>query len=740
LRVGSSISLKIKLICVTLLAACSLVRCESEDVWGLSVDELRDRLWEEDTSWVAALERQDLRAAEILRLGREAPYYFSYIFAEMQTPEAGLADQMRALAAAKSRGVWQEAARLDMLAGHLEREEYAELEKQARRLLRARLPGLFRLQSERLLIEALYRLSKDRELLQRLAARPPESLDVELKLFEAVAACRLGLPEWSGHFRRLFFRETSSPVHTRALSFLKLEQRQARFTKPAWDYFTAKTMLYSGRTGEAVELLKNALPVLSGTEVDRVRIIGELAAAFFALEDLEGGAEYLADLAQRLAPAEAELAALEMAGRLLRKAGDAERAARLLSRVSAESRDPVQRDRAAWFALDIAFKNGRWQAALTDLAPGWTDPDYFADLLHRQAGDSLAAGSWQDLQFLYELSRRYGPAEVRVRLAYLLGRGAQLGLMRLPGSDAASLLYEAAEAGGYYALLACAADVPAGISACEDTSPGGTAPGDAGLPVWDAYPAPGMTGQEALLGGFFHYGLPLLGYEKILADPSGVSEALLFNAARWLRQQGHVLESIRLAGLLAGRGSFREPDLLYPRAFAAEIEARAQEAEIEEALLYALVREESHFDPRIVSSAGAVGLTQIMPETASDLVRWLRLADSETGEAMKARLMDPVFNLQLGAYHLTRLLSRVESSPALALMAYNAGLARLRSWQRRFAGLPADLMVEALPFPETRGYVRKILVSAVSYASWYAGSPPAETVTYIFPDLKGKRP
>jgi hypothetical protein len=641
--------------------------------------------------------------------------------------------------------VWREAARLEMLAATLARGEYAEAERAARRLLRARGSGLFSPQAERMLMEALYWQAEDRELLRRLAALPPESRDAELNLFAAVAACRLELPDWPEHFRRLFFQEAAGPVHIRAFSFLELEQRPARFTAPVWEYFTAKTLLYGGRTEEAVGLLEKALPALGAARFAPERLIGELGAAYFAAGDLRGGAEYFLDLAAGTAeelPAGAELAAVEMAGRLLRKAGDDSRAARLLDRVSAESRDPQQRDRAAWFVLDMAFKNGGWRPELAARAPGWVDAGYFSDLLHRQAGDSLAAGAWEDLRLLYELSSRHGPAGVRVRLAYLLGRGVQLGLARLPGLQAESLLAAAAEEGGYYALLACAAGGAAVRDAApcgERLPPAGDAGGD-GPPVWQSFPDAEMSPQDMLVSGFFHYGLPLLGYERILADPDRASEGLLFNAALWLRQQGHVLESIRLAALLAGRGAPRRSELLYPRAFADELEARARTAGLDAALVYALVREESHFDPGIVSAAGAVGLTQLMPETAADLVRWLRLADSVSGEEMKLRLTDPAFNLQLGVYHLTRLLARVEESPALALMAYNAGLARLRSWQRQLAGLPADLMTEALPFPETRGYVQKIVVSAVAYASLYAGSPPAETVYAIFTDLKGKQP
>jgi soluble lytic murein transglycosylase-like protein len=66
-------------------------------------------------------------------------------------------------------------------------------------------------------------------------------------------------------------------------------------------------------------------------------------------------------------------------------------------------------------------------------------------------------------------------------------------------------------------------------------------------------------------------------------------------------------------------------------------------------------------------------------------------------------------------------------------MAYNAGLSRVRSWERELAGLPAELLVEAAPFSETRRYVRKILVSAVHYGSLYFGLSNLQAVRLFYP-------
>jgi soluble lytic murein transglycosylase len=69
-------------------------------------------------------------------------------------------------------------------------------------------------------------------------------------------------------------------------------------------------------------------------------------------------------------------------------------------------------------------------------------------------------------------------------------------------------------------------------------------------------------------------------------------------------------------------------------------------------------------------------------------------------------------------------------------MAYNAGLSRLRGWERSFAGLPIDLLAEAVPYPETRNYVRKILVSAVYYGALYYELSLDRTVFLFFPGIE----
>ena len=119
--------------------------------------------------------------------------------------------------------------------------------------------------------------------------------------------------------------------------------------------------------------------------------------------------------------------------------------------------------------------------------------------------------------------------------------------------------------------------------------------------------------------------------------------------------------------------------------FAAPISAAAKRHELDPALLSAVVRQESSFQPRAISSAGALGLMQLMPQTA----RALGVRDP----------FDPAQNIDGGAKYLRGLIDRYHGRLDLALAAYNAGPGAVD----RFGAVP--------PYPETQAYVKNILAT-----------------------------
>ena len=143
-------------------------------------------------------------------------------------------------------------------------------------------------------------------------------------------------------------------------------------------------------------------------------------------------------------------------------------------------------------------------------------------------------------------------------------------------------------------------------------------------------------------------------------------------------------------------------DLLFPRHPLLTDRKRA-------ALLHAIGRQESGFDPQARSRVGARGLLQLMPATAARTARRAGLPVSTA-----ALTDDPGYNAELGARHIEELLARFDGSRLLAIAAYNAGAGRIDEWIDRFGdprdpGVDVVDWIEQIPFGETRNYVQRVI-------------------------------
>ena len=137
----------------------------------------------------------------------------------------------------------------------------------------------------------------------------------------------------------------------------------------------------------------------------------------------------------------------------------------------------------------------------------------------------------------------------------------------------------------------------------------------------------------------------------------------------------------------------------------------------ETAFVLGLIRQESAFNAHIKSAAGAVGLMQLMPATAKQTARELKI-----GKFQESRLTDPKFNVTLGRAYLDKLVDRFGGSYLLATAAYNAGPSRVRQWVD-FYGDPRDAdtdvvdWIESIPYDETRNYVQRVMENLQVYRS-----------------------
>jgi soluble lytic murein transglycosylase len=147
----------------------------------------------------------------------------------------------------------------------------------------------------------------------------------------------------------------------------------------------------------------------------------------------------------------------------------------------------------------------------------------------------------------------------------------------------------------------------------------------------------------------------------------------------------------------------------YPEPYLDEVEEDAGTEAFADSIAFAVMRQESNFDPDAVSPAHAVGLMQLLPETARTVAGAIPLPYDE------ARLRVPDVNIALGVRYLHDLRGRWGDQLALTVAAYNAGPDIIARWTTRAPGMDLDVFVERIPFAETRVYVGRVMGNFARY-------------------------
>jgi soluble lytic murein transglycosylase len=143
------------------------------------------------------------------------------------------------------------------------------------------------------------------------------------------------------------------------------------------------------------------------------------------------------------------------------------------------------------------------------------------------------------------------------------------------------------------------------------------------------------------------------------------------------------------------------------------IREQASEKHLDPALIAGVIYAETKFDPR-PSSAGALGLMQILPSTAQYIAHLSGGTAFTTGD-----LATPKINVAYGSWYLRYLLDHYEGNEMLAVAAYNGGLANVDAWMAKAREAGKTLSVSEIPFAETQAYVRKVMRAQAEYRAVY---------------------
>jgi soluble lytic murein transglycosylase len=151
-------------------------------------------------------------------------------------------------------------------------------------------------------------------------------------------------------------------------------------------------------------------------------------------------------------------------------------------------------------------------------------------------------------------------------------------------------------------------------------------------------------------------------------------------------------------------------ELRFPLAHQQQVLHQAARQKINPAWAFAIIRQESAFTADARSHAGALGLMQLLPRTARDMARSLRVRTPRRGDLLKIDT-----NIQLGVGYLKKVQDRYQGHPVLATAAYNAGPSNVKRWLPNDKSVAADIWIETVPFKETRDYLKRVLTYTVIY-------------------------
>lgn len=152
--------------------------------------------------------------------------------------------------------------------------------------------------------------------------------------------------------------------------------------------------------------------------------------------------------------------------------------------------------------------------------------------------------------------------------------------------------------------------------------------------------------------------------------------------------------------------------ILFPRDYWPTIQTEAARNGLDPYMVAALIRQESEFNPRVVSYANAWGLMQLLPSTGRAMAKKIGYSNHLPTEA----LLDPTINIKLGCAYLKQTLDRFNGHPEYAFASYNAGESRVEDWESANNYTGMDEFVESIPFTQTRNYVQALMRNEEIYS------------------------
>lgn len=700
----------------------TVVSCGST-LWDRPAAEVKADLIDGKTEFLLAQKPKALADADLGALGDGAAWNLGTIFSDANRMNEAELLWKRSFASDPS--PWREAAGRDLFDLYSARRDWPKAEAVAQKLVGWGNVPEFR----RRLFEAYYFQKKDEQAWPIFRSWQPGQFspaeELENQLFFGVLSARAGkTDDASAALKNLVFDHEASVLHFRLESFFQEDESRYGLLGPGGREAVAfQSLVYKG-VAKDVQAWFKGRKFPDGFWNHRALVSG-IETAFKGESRAEVGLRILDGLLPSLT-GDARFAAEYARGRLDRSLGWWPQARAAFQDALALAVTPDDHQKTAWNWLN-AWVQAEPDGALgpfLQVYAGTDDPSFFTDVFAKWLTELVQARQWTLLAAISrDLGHRLTPGD-RATVGFILARLAANKLVDLgrEGIDASSdeLLQQCIDFQPYsYEALIARTVLGRPLEWAADDHPAEFKTDDKG------------RDQVRLWESMMQFGLSKRMSTEVAASDQPLDPAFVDRAVTFLQAHQQYRPSLQVLYRLLGEPgqvlTEARARQLYPQAYADLVAERAAAEGIEVSLLLGVIREESSFDPDAKSWVGAQGLSQLMPATAAETAKGLRMKTYN--------LADPADNLKIGARYLSTMI-RSQGRIYLALMAYNAGGGRIKPWKEAMGRLPEEIFVEAAPIEETRGYVKKILTSTVMTGVLHYGKTLDEMVRVVYPTLQ----
>jgi soluble lytic murein transglycosylase len=472
---------------------------------------------------------------------------------------------------------------------------------------------------------------------------------------------------------------------------------------PGDELAMARVLSAQGLHEESVDGFRAWLAAGGGTAAERSTVHMELANAFFY-------SNRFGDVAAALRPIAGQTAARMLRARAEAHLGNDDEAARMYLAIAEQFSRSGAGAHPLMLAAGVRHDAGDRRRArelyqrVISRYPGSSEMGLAT---MRLAGMAFADGDHEEAARLWDGYRnRYPRGTNALQATYWAGRARD----ELGDSASAAALYRTvrqSERDSYYAMRASERlglpFWPLPVSPGPDASPAAAQRVRQWMQSVDLLRAAGFPDEAAAEAG------------RVATD-AGSDRATRYALAEALAERGYAQSAIRIGLGLQGSGT---PDLrllriLFPFPYRTLITEEALARDLDPYTVAALIRQESMFEARITSPAGARGLMQIMPATARQLA-----AAAGIDQWHAEMLYHPEINVHLGTRYIAKHMENYEGALPPVFSAYNAGSHRVEWWSEFPEYGDDELFTERIPFAETRGYVRILTRNREVYTGLY---------------------